>query len=142
MLHHSQGALLVALHVVVELHNHQPLSRVGVAYDDVAQQSVLFPEVEERYAVLEGIVAYGIAYAVVHVVHQPAFLDGQNLVERPRDMESYAVHVVILESRCHLLSCEPSLVAASELQFVAVGRGLLRAEYRRNLRQLNLADSP
>ena len=139
MLHEVESALLVAILVVVELHYHHPLARVGVADDNIAKQAVLLPQVKERERVLKGIVADGVADAVVQVVHQPAFLNGQNLVESTRDMESDAVHVVILESRSHLFACEPALVAASELQFVAVFPCLLRTHDGRNLGQFHLA---
>ena len=56
-------------------------------------------------------------------------------------MKSDAVHVVVFESRRHLLAREPTLVAASKLQLVAVFSCLLRTHDGRNLRQLHLAYS-
>ena len=139
MLHECEGTLFVTILVVVELHDNHPLARVGVADDNISKQSMLLPEVEEGESVVEGIIAYGVADTVVKVVHQPAFLDGQYLVKCSGDMESYAVHIVILESRSHLLACEPALVAASEFQFVAIFLSLCRAHDRRNLGQFHLA---
>ena len=141
MLQQSLGALLVALLVVVELDEYHPLARVRVAYHDVAQQSVLLSEVEERHAGREGIVAYGVADLVVQVVHEPALLDRQNLVEGSGDVETDAVHVVELRTFGNLLACEPALVAASELQLVAVFLDVYRAHDGHELRQLYLADA-
>ena len=135
------GALLVALLVVVELYEHHPLARVRVANHDVAQQSVLLSEVEERHAGRVGVVANGVADLVVQVVHEPALLDGENLVEGSGDVETDAVHVVELRAFGNLLACEPALVAASELQFVAVFLDVYRAHDRHELRQVYLSDA-
>ena len=75
----------------------------------------------------------------MQVVHKPAFLYGQYLVECPRDVESYAIHVVVFESRLHLLTGEPSLVATSELQLVAVFLCLFRTHDGRDFWQFYLA---
>ena len=141
VLQQTLGALLVALLVVVELDEYHPLARVRVAYHDVAQQSVLLSEVEERHAGREGIVANGVANLVVQVIHEPAFLDGQNLIEGSGDVETDAVHVVELRAFGNLLACEPALVAASELQFVAVFLDVYRAHDWHELRQFYLSDA-
>ena len=141
MLKQSLGTLLVALLVVVELYEHHPLAGVGVAYHDVAQQTVLLTQVEECHARLESIVAYGIAYAVVQVVHEPALLDRQNFVECASDVESDAVHVVKLCTLGYLLACEPALVAASELKLVAILLDMYRTHDGAELGQWNLADA-
>ena len=36
----------------------------------------------------DGIVTYLVAYLVVQVIHEPALLDGQNLVEGTRDVKT------------------------------------------------------
>ena len=125
----------------MKLNDHHPLAGVRVAYDNVAQQTCLSPEVEEFQAVFEGVVANVVSYSVVQVVHEPAFLYGQNLVEGSGDMESYAVHVVVFESRCHLLTCEPAFVTASELQLVTVFECLHRAHDGFEVRQLHFSYS-
>ena len=98
-------------------------------------------EVEEGHAGREGIVANSVANLVVQVVHEPALLDRQNLVEGSGDVESDAVHVVELRALGNLLACEPALVAAAELQLVAVFLDVYRAHDRHELRQLYLSDA-
>ncbi len=88
VLQQSLRLLLAARLVVVELNDDHPLSRLRVAYDDVAQQSRLGAQVEECQAVADGIVANLVPDLVVQVVHQPAFLDGQDLVEGSGDVEA------------------------------------------------------
>ena len=139
VLHETQGTFVVALLVIVELHEHHPLARVRVADHDVAKQTVLLAQVEEGHAGVEGIVAYGVAYAVVEVVHEPTFLYRQNLVESSRDVEANAVHVVVDRSCRHLLACEPALVAASKLELVTILASLHAAHDGSELGQLNLA---
>ena len=125
MLQQRLCAILVAWLVVVELYDYHPLSSVGVSYYYVPQQPLLASEVEELHSVFEGIVAYGVSYPVVQVVHEPAFLYRQNLVESSSDVESYSVHVVVLESRRHLFPCKPSFVAAAKLQLVSIFESFL-----------------
>ena len=51
-------------------------------------------EIEERKIVGHSIVVDLIADLVVKVVHQPAFLDGQDLVESTRNMEADGRHIL------------------------------------------------
>ena len=133
--------LLVALLVIMELDENHPLSGVGVANHYVAQQTVLLSEVEECHACGEGIVAYGVANLVVQVVHQPALLDGQNLVEGSGDVKSDAVHIVERSALGYLLACQPALVAAAELQLVAIFLGMHRSHDGAELWQFYLANA-
>ena len=141
MLHQCHGTLLVTLLVEVELHEHHPLAGVGIAEHHVAQQSMLGTKVEERELMLVGIVADGVAHLVVKVVHQAALLDGINLVESSRDVEANGIHVVKGLARRHLFPREPALVAASEVELVAVFAGLHRSQNWHELRQLHLANA-
>ena len=89
----------------------------------------------------EGIVTNGIADVIVQIVHEPALLDGQNLVEGSSDMEPDAVHVVVSVTGCHLLTGEPSFVTASKLQFVSIFQGLHTAHNGAERRQFHLSDA-
>ena len=71
----------------------------------------------------DGIVAHLIANLVVQVVHEPAFLNGQNLVEGPSDVETQRI-ALELTSRCNFLVCKVTAVGSSEVQFVAVSQRL------------------
>ena len=88
------GKCLCRTPVVVELDDHKPLARGRVADDDVAQEARLGAEVEERQTVGDGVVADLVADLVVQVVHQPALLDGQDLVEGAGDVEADGGHVL------------------------------------------------
>ena len=140
------GLLLAPRLVVMELDDDHQFATGTVTEDDVAQQSHLSPQVEERQPVGHGIVAYLVAYAVLHVVHQPALLYGQYLVERPRDVESDGRHILqawalFLGQHANLLFRQIPFVGASEVQLVAVLLRLHRAEDWPELRQRYLADA-
>ena len=77
----------------------------------------------------------------MQIVHEPALLDRQNLVECARDVESYAVHVVKLSALGYLFACEPTLVAASELKLVAILLDMYRTHNRAELGQRYLTDA-
>ena len=77
----------------------------------------------------------------MEVVHEPALLYRQNLVEGACDVEADAVHVVVDRAFRHFLACEPSLVTASELEFVAIFECLHTAHDGAELRKLHLADA-
>jgi hypothetical protein len=72
----------------VELEYHHPLATGAVTDDNIAQQTYLSTKVEETQTMLHGIVAHLVADLVVQIVHQPTFLDGENLVESTSDVES------------------------------------------------------
>ena len=74
----------------MELDDDEPLACVGIADDDIAEQASLLAEVEEAQTLLDGVVANLVADLVVQVVHQPAFLDRQNLVEGSCDVKTYS----------------------------------------------------
>ena len=88
MLKQGFGFLLASSFVVMELENDHPLACGRVADDDIAQESFLGSEVEEGEVVFNGVVAYLVANTVVQIVHQPALLDGQNLIESTSNMEA------------------------------------------------------
>ena len=94
MLQQALCLLLALLVVEVELNDDHPLARIGIADDDIAQQTRLLPQVKESEAVVEGIVTDGVAYLVVERVHQVALFDGQHLVEGPCDVESQGRNVL------------------------------------------------
>jgi len=69
----------------------------------------------------------------VEVVHQPAFLDGQYLVEGTGDMEADGGHVLqalalLIGERRNLLFCQIPLVCTAIVEFVTVGLCLDGAE--------------
>ena len=63
----------------------------------------------------------------MQVVHEPAFLDGQNLVKCPRDMEAQRV-ALELTSALNLLVGQIAAVRGSEVQLVPVLLGFHAAE--------------
>ena len=81
--------------VKMELEYQHPLTAGAVANDDVAQQTHLLAQVEERQVVLDGVAIHLVADLVVQIVHQPAFLYRKNLVERPRNVESDGGHIFL-----------------------------------------------
>ena len=91
----------------------------GGTYDEVAHHALVTAQVAEGVSVLQGIVAYSIAYLVGDIHLQPALLDGQYFVEGSCDVEPHDVALVLHLLR-HLLAGEPALVAESEFQFVTV----------------------
>ena len=124
------------------MYDDHPFARVGVADDDITEQANLSPKVEEGETVGDCIVAHFIADLVVQVVHQPALLDGQDLVECPSDMEA--------DGRCVLdtvakggdvFSGQPALVGTAEVELVTVFLRLHAAEDGTELGKLDLADA-
>ena len=150
MLQQGFGFTFTARLVVVELDDDHQFAAGAVAEDDVAQQSHLLTEVEEREFFPRGIVTYLVTDSVLDVVHEPTPLDGQNLVEGSRDVETDGGYVLqgsalsplsTLLSPLKLLLRQVALVGTAEVQFVAVLLGLHRAEDGPELGQLNLADA-
>jgi hypothetical protein len=87
-----------------------------------------------------------IAYLVVQVVHQPALLDRQDLVEGTRDVESYGGNVLqtfafFLRQTLNLFAGEIALVGTAEIQLVAVFLCLFGAEDGLALWEFHLADA-
>ena len=118
----------------MELQDDKPLAAGRIAYDDVAQQSYLLAQVEERQPVLRGIAEYLVANLVVQVVHQPALLDGQNLVEGSRDVEPHGGYVlqalrIVVRQTVYLFLGQIALVGTAEVQLVAILAGLHRTQY-------------
>ena len=122
-------------------HNHHQFAGRRGAHHHVAQHTLLRAEIDERIVVLVCIITDRIANAVGDVVLQPALLDGQYLVESPRNVEAHGIHLVVLHILLHFLCGEPALVGECKLQLVAIPFRLGRTQDRRNLRQLNLADA-
>ena len=87
----------------------------------------------------------------MEVIHQPAFLYGQNLVECPRDMEAdgwgiFSRTILIPQStlltpQSYFFFRQPSLVGTAIVHFVSVLPLLDRAKDRAELRQFNLSDA-
>ena len=78
----------------------------------------------------------------MEVIHQPAFLYGQDLVECPRDMEADGWGVFdSLDFALDFLFSQPSLVGTAIVHFVSVLPLLDRAKDRAELRQFNLSDA-
>ena len=123
-LFHLAAAFVVG-HLALQ-HHHQFARRRGTDHD-VTKKSFLRAQVEEREVVRVGIVAYGSANLVGNVVLQPALVDGQHLVERPRNMESHGIHLVVFHILLHLLFRKPALIGECKLQLVTVKAGLFRA---------------
>ena len=90
---------------------------------------------------LQGVGTQGVAHAVVHIVHQMAFVNVQNLVERARNMKAHCIHYLKTLTGSHLLACEPFLVGETKLQLVAVMRCLCAPQDGRDCGQLYLANT-
>ena len=115
--------------------------RHGIADDDITQQSNLLSEVEERQLVLNGIVAYAVANLIVQVVHEPALLNGQYLVEGSCDVESDGRNVLVQTVIFQLITGQPAFVGTSKVELVAVFLRLDTAQDGMELRQLHFADT-
>ena len=98
-------------------------------------------EVVEGYVLLDGELPDAVAKAIVKALHESTLLNIENLVESAGDMEAKGVHIVILCSGLDLFPSEPTLVAESELEFVAVLTCLLGAKDGHDLGQLDLTDA-
>ena len=95
---------------------------------------------------LRGIVAHLVANLVVQVVHQPAFLDGQYLVEGTRDVETdgrlvFQTLRLVVRQRGNFLVGQIALVGASKVQLVAVFLSLDTSQDGAKFGQLYLADA-
>ena len=144
MLQQVYGLFLTTSLVVVELDDDHQFTTGTIADNDVAQQSHLCTQVEERDAVLHSIVANVVTYLVVQVVHQPTLLNRQNLVESPCDMESNGRHILqtltlVVRQCLNLFLGEIALVGAAEVQFVAILLRLYATKDRAELWQFHLA---
>ena len=60
----------------------------------------------------------------MQVVHQPALLDGQDLIEGTRDVETDGWGVLHQRFVLQLFTGEPTLVRTAEIEFVAIFLGL------------------
>ena len=135
----------------MELYDNKPLASVAVANDDVAQQSHLCPQIEERYSMGNGIVANVVTYLVMQVVHQPTLLDGQDLVESTGDVEADGRHVLLRGKRCVLrlrlwqgsdfFLCKISLIRTAIIEFVAILLRLHAAEDGSEVGEGDLSDT-
>ena len=82
----------------------------------------------------------------MQIIHQPAFLDRQNLIEGPRDMKADGRYVfqtltLIIGQGRYLLFCQVAFIRTTKVELIAVGLCLYTAEYRTKLRQLNLSNT-
>ena len=123
----------------MKLHYDHPLATGRVTNDNIAQQSYLLSQVEERQIVLHGIVPDRIADIVMKRVHQMALPYWQYLVKSTTYVEAYSRSKRY--SILHLLAREPLLVAASEVQLVAVMPGLPAAYNRLAFGQADMTDA-
>ena len=144
VLHEHLRLILILGAVVVELDEQHPFAGIGVAEHQIAQHPLLRLDVVEGHADFLGIARNLIPYLIVQVIHQPAAVDGVDLVEGAGDVEADArvvargeVEALVLQ----LLLGEPPAVAAAELQFVAVFLCLDRTQDRIERRQLDLTDA-
>ena len=113
----------------MKLEDNHPLATGAVADDDITQQSHLSAKVEETQTVLHRIIVHLVANLVVQIVHQPALLDGQNLVERTCDVESDSRHILkaltLVVGQClNLLLSEVTLVGTTKVELVAILLGM------------------
>ena len=97
---------------------------------------------------LNGIVAHLVANLVVQVVHQPALLNGQNLVERSRDVETYGRNILgssaFRRGRgkvSHLLLRQITLVGTAEVELVAIFLSMNGTHDGTELWQFHFADA-
>ena len=95
---------------------------------------------------LHGIVAHLVTNLVVQIVHQPAFLNGQNLVEGACNVESDCGYILqaltlVVWQGLNLLLSKVSLVGATKVEFVAILLGMHRTHDGAELWQLNLSDA-
>ena len=94
MLQEGEGLLLTPVScllttsVIVELDDNHQFTACAIADNDIAKQTHLLSEIEEGNTLCDGIVADLVANLIMQVVHQPAFLNGQDLVEGTRDVET------------------------------------------------------
>jgi len=69
VLEESESLGLATRLVVMELEDDHPFARSRVADDDIAEQTYLLTQIEERDTMLQGVVAHFVADLVVEVVH-------------------------------------------------------------------------
>ena len=137
------GFLLIGRLIVVELYEHHPLARVGVAEHDVAQESFLPADVEKGDSIVHRVVIDVVAYLVVQIVHEPAFLYGIDFVECSRDVESYGTlcQSGIGWESVEFLAGIPPLVGTAVFGLVAIFLGFDRTQDGAELGQFHLSDS-
>ena len=75
----------------------------------------------------------------MQVVHQPALLDRQNLIESSCNVETDSWCVLYQCLVLQLLSGQPAFVGTTEVQLVTVFLSLDTTKYRTEFRQLYLA---
>ena len=141
MLHQTTCLLFASSLVVVELEDNHPLARCAVADDDVAEQTYLLAQIKERQTVLNGIVAHLVADLIVQIVHQPAFLNRQDLIEGTRDMETDGRYVLHQRLVLQLFAGQPSLIGTAKVELVTVLLSVYGAQDGTKFRQFNLSDA-
>ncbi len=66
-----------------------------------------------------GIISYLIADAIVQVIHEATFVDGQHLVECPSDMKTERI-TCIFHAAADFLTCEVAAVGCPKVEFVTI----------------------
>ncbi len=139
--HKSLCLTLFIACVDAKLQQQHQFARVALSQHDAAQQARVLACVVKTKSMSESIIANGIAQHVVHLRHQVASFYGQNLVESTSGMETDAPGIAEGLAAHYLTFGEPALVAAAELQLIAVFQRLPATQDRLTRGQLNLADS-
>ena len=101
--------------VVVELDDNHQFTAGTIADNDIPQESYLCTQVEERDAMRYGVVANVVTYLIVQVVHQPALLNGQYLVEGSCDMEADGGRVLYQCFVLQLFAGQPAFISTTEV---------------------------
>ena len=145
MLQEGEGLLLTPVScllttsVIVELDDNHQFTACAIADNDIAKQTHLLSEIEEGDALCDGIVADLVANLVVQVVHQPALLNRQDLVEGSRDVETDGRHVLqaltlVVGQGGDLFLCQITFVGTAVIEFIAVFLCLYTSQNRPEFR--------
>ena len=101
----------------------------------------MFTLVIERKSVFVCIVTNAVSDGVVHIVHQMAFLNGQNLVKRTRGVVTHGFWMFVAYATGNFFRCEPAFVRKSEFHLVSVSLRLCGTQNGGAFGQFNFADA-
>ena len=122
-----------------ELYGYHPFAGERVPHDYASKESLLGSKVVEGEILVDGIFVEPVSDFVVEVVHQGAVAYRQHFVEGSADMETDTRFKG--NALAQLFCCQPLLVAAAKVQFVAILTRLLTSEYGLAFGQFHLANA-
>ena len=109
--------------VFVKDHNEHDFARRSRAHNDIAHETGLLAQIEERIVVINSKLFDSQPYAIGDIVLQPALLDVKHLIKHTGNVESQGIAVGIFLGRSQLLRRKPRFVGEGKFELVTIELG-------------------